>query len=339
MAEGIDETLQRMGEGVCLIKVRIDEKHCFKGTGFHYGGGWIMTNAHIFQDDDRDDEKTHSLINQAQFSFFAEDQTFTFCRRTRTAFVHHLKTGEYTDFHNKDIAMVKLGYQNPENFEAWEEEEEEKLRTMNAHSKTFTRADWSSGPHELVGQSVRGVHFGGSNNDKKFVTSVIKRMVPMLHLEDVRSEGVSTFPSGASGSPILIRSGDKYLLVGLLFSGDEDESDANAEAGDGEETDANTEAGDGDESDAEAGDEDESDANAEAEALSWTQGIEQYINEGVDIIANIGVYMGYKKMPELTGDFVKAAMQTAKDKEKAQLIQTAKINKLTVYLNDGEVLK
>lgn len=45
------DKLHKLGEGICLI-----EAGGFKGTGFHYGGGWVMSAAHNFQDDENDPE-------------------------------------------------------------------------------------------------------------------------------------------------------------------------------------------------------------------------------------------------------------------------------------------
>ncbi len=44
---GIHQKLLRLGGGVCCVEVPLgwDGKPCW-GTGFHYGGGWVVTNAH-----------------------------------------------------------------------------------------------------------------------------------------------------------------------------------------------------------------------------------------------------------------------------------------------------
>ena len=243
-----------------------------KGTGFQFGNGWIMTAAHNFQKDDRDDYKTHSLINQAEFSFFVGEQTFTFSGRERTAFIHHLKPGEYTDYKNKDIAMVKLGYQyeygrnHESDYEAWEIVERKRLEEMEAYRWEFVKLEL---PDVQVNQSVQAVHFGGNNKKKKFVTSHVTNIsdgnsgrVPLLHLRNPGSATVECpFPSGSSGCPILIKRRSEFLLVGLHFSGDEDERNP----------------------------------NGEAEALPWSEAIQPYTNEGVKLILDIGGYMAYKK--------------------------------------------
>ena len=86
--------------------------------------------------------------------------------------------------------------------------------------------------------------------------------MPLLHLHNPGSATVECpFPSGSSGCPVLTENGGEFLLVGLLFSGDEDETNP----------------------------------NGEAEALPWSEAIRQYTKEGVRLISDIGGYMAYKK--------------------------------------------
>lgn len=284
-----------------------------KGTGFLFGNGWIMTAAHNFQKDDRDDDKTHSLIDQAEFSFFVGEQTFKFSGRERMAFIHHLEPGEYTDYRNKDIAMVKLGHQyeygrnHESDFEEWEIVERKRLEKMEAYRWEFVKLEL---PGVQVNQSVQAVHFGGNNKEKKFVTSRVTEIsdgnsgrVPLLHLHNPGSATVECpFPSGSSGCPVLTENGGEFLLVGLLFSGDADETKP----------------------------------NGEAEALPWSPAIYQYIDNGVRLIRDIGGYMANRG--RAAGERQIQANEEA-IQYRARLIQTAQENNLTVYLYNGEVLK
>ena len=115
---------------------------------------------------------------------------------------------------------------------------------------------------------MQAVHFGGDNDEKKFVRSRIEgtfmsgsssERVSFLRLHN---PGSATFPDAASGCPVLIKSGDNFLLVGLQFS----------RAGD------------------------------EAQALQWNaQGIHQYIHKGTLIITDIGGYISHFRIEKRTG--------------------------------------
>ena len=75
-------------------------------------------------------------------------------------------------------------------------------------------------------------------------------------------------------------------------------------------------------------------------ALRWTDGIEKYIQEGVDIIVNIGTYMAYKNFSESvrpsSEEFSEHADSKANDARENILIR-AQASKLTVYLMNTEV--
>ncbi|KAL9968154.1 hypothetical protein ACROYT_G026492, partial [Oculina patagonica] len=230
---------QKVDNAVCLIRGETyDEENKlvgYKGTGFHYGNGWIMTVAHNFQDDNEKNEKTHSILSDARFEveFDIEGQKYTFEKQKRMAFVHHLQPGDDPDYKNKDIAMVKLGkqweYGRPtEDFSEWEIEEDNKLfKQMKADQ--FSLAEIGP-PTPNKGEPVYTAHYGGDDNEKKYEEGTSKildikgptdHLVPMLHLEKKRG----VMPEGASGCPIMIEREGKYRLVGLHFSGDEDDKD------------------------------------------------------------------------------------------------------------------
>ncbi|KAJ7389957.1 hypothetical protein OS493_028007 [Desmophyllum pertusum] len=310
-----DQELQMVERAACLIvgKTKNGEGNLvsYKGTGFHYGNGWIMTVAHNFQDENEMNETIHSIFSNGKFrvEFDIEGQKYVFPaeERKRMAFIHHLEPGEDTDFKNKDIAMVKLGHQwghGGRDYPPWEEEERKMLDEMGA--RWFALCEM--GPlTPIKNETVYAVHFGGANHSKKSEKSKILRTTPpspnqvsMLHLE--KKKGV--LPAGASGCPIMVKRGVNYRLVGLHFSGDDDNEDGGAQA------------------------------------LPWNQGIRDYINTGVGIIAGIGSYMAYSRhASQLEGS--PELQETASDKARGcreGLESKAEGANVTIYLCNGEVI-
>lgn len=88
--------LEELKDAVCLIECIDQAGDKFRGTGFHYGDGWVMTVAHNFQDDNKDNETSHSYLSEGNFRvlFHVEGKKYEFLEHKRTAFVHHLKTGK-----------------------------------------------------------------------------------------------------------------------------------------------------------------------------------------------------------------------------------------------------
>ena len=259
-----------------------------------------MTAAHNFQDDNekKKNKTTHSILSGArcEVEFEIDGQTYLFGKQKRMAFVHHLQPGSRPDFKNKDIAMVKLGVQweygrKSEDYSDWEKNEQGHLANINKYAVAEIEP-----PQPVKGETVYAAHYGGDSHEKKYekgikilhITSPTRSQVPMLHLEKKRG----VLPEGASGCPIMVEREDNYRLVGLHFSGDDDEEDG------------------------------------EAEALPWNQGIREYIQTGVSIIAGIGSYMAYTQT---------ASMETAQGQMRA-LEDEAKGAKLTIYLSNGEVI-
>ncbi|KAJ7389953.1 hypothetical protein OS493_028003 [Desmophyllum pertusum] len=293
-------------------------------------------------------------------------QKYVFPERQRMAFIHHLESGDDTDYKNKDIAMVKLGHQweygrDRADYTDWEKEEQKMLEAIDAHYSPFAKIVV---PEPEIDETVYAVHFGGGDHkpatiavatiavatiaaivccdhmettlkivaivataivaivaivaimwkldySKKSEKSKILRITPpspnyvsMLHLE--KKKGV--LPAGSSGCPIMVNKEDKYYLVGLHFSGDTD------------------------------------DVDGEAQALQWSQGIREYIETGVRIIADIGSYVTYSKLAsQLEGSTENAKKNQEKAKKTAQeslehLESMAKCAKLTIYLCNGEVI-
>lgn len=121
----------------------------------------------------------------------------------------------------------------------------------------------------------------------------------MLHLE--KRAGV--LPAGSSGCPVMLEKDGNYHLVGLHFSGVEDDQDG------------------------------------EAEALMWENGIASYVKEGVGIIINIGTYLAYKCQAAKSPDHLKKSLMAQAEDAKKILESSAKKNRLTTYLTNGEIIK
>lgn len=116
----------------------------------------------------------------------------------------------------------------------------------------------------------------------------------MLRLE--KKPGV--LPAGASGCPVLIEKDGKYHLLGLHFAGSDDES------------------------------------YGEALALQWQHGIEDFLEEGVSIIAEAEVYMA------MTSQRAKALpLEENVNASERKLKSKAKEAKLSIYLPNGKVFK
>ena len=319
-----DQELQKVKDAVCLIVAETEDAQgnpqTYKGTGFYFGGGWIMTVAHNFQDENEMNETIHSIFSNGKFrvEFDIEGQKYVFPaeERKRMAFIHHLESGKDADRKNKDIAMVKLGHQweyGRNDYTAWEREEQEKLGTMGAHDFPLANIDV---PKPEKDETVYAVHYGGNDDSKKSEESKIlpppsppwyqrccfcRRLpskVPMLHLE----KKIGVLPAGASGCPIMVKRGVNYRLVGLHFSGDAD------------------------------------DVDGEAEALPWSQGIHDYIARGVGIIAEIGSYMANRKAVSEGAGSLEEDLNEKADKSLKELKRMARDAKLTIYLCNGVVI-
>lgn len=151
--------LDGIQDAVCLIKCIVQEGKKPKGTGFHYGDGWVMTVAHNFQDDTKDNETSHSFLSEGKFRvlFHVGGKKYEFDQHNRTAFVHHLTPGKKTDFKNMDIGMVKLGvqYDRSEKLSDWEVTEEEQIKAIK--HLAFAQTD---PPVHGAGDDVYVIYYG-----------------------------------------------------------------------------------------------------------------------------------------------------------------------------------
>ena len=159
--------LANVKKAVCLIQCTGEQNQVLtEGTGFHFGGGWIMSVAHNFQDDQETDQTVHNFMSGGKFKVTWNGHTFG--EHKRMAFIHHLEPGEYTDIKNTDIAMFKLGIQyeyarKKENYTPWEKSEDEMLKSMEAASCAIANVQFDApGPKE--GENVYAFHYGGASN-------------------------------------------------------------------------------------------------------------------------------------------------------------------------------
>lgn len=168
--------LENVKKAVCLIQSTGEGNQVFKGTGFHFGSGWIMTVAHNFQahnETDETDETFHSIMAEGKFKVTWNGHEFE--EHKRMAFVHHLQPGDYADHQNKDIAMFKLGIQyeygrDQEDYSDWEKSEDEMLRSMNAASFAIANAQGAQLFHPQnpqVGENVYAFYYGGAVKEEE----------------------------------------------------------------------------------------------------------------------------------------------------------------------------
>ncbi|CAB4021308.1 Hypothetical predicted protein [Paramuricea clavata] len=251
------DQLENFGKATCLIRVPGQ----LKGTGFHFGSGWVMSVAHNFQNA-TDTPQLHSLLSRATFTFTVNGEHYNFgAQENRMAFIHHLQLGpgNQVDPINMDIAMVKLGIQYQQgrtkesDYEAWETGEQRKLNSMNL----ICFADIEE-RQVIAGNQVYAIHYGGDDDNMKKEQHTIVAVtntwagdtisvIPVIKLQ-------RPIQAGASGCPIL---SNDFKLVGLGFCAN----------------------------------------NANGFALPWNDGnhsIKQYISDGVEIIAQFERYLALK---------------------------------------------
>ena len=184
--------LEEVTDAVCLIECIDQAGNTFKGTGFHYGDGWVMTVAHNFQDDKKDTETSHSYLSEGKFRllFHVRGKKYEFLEHKRTAFVHHLNPGKDSDFKYKDIGMVKLGlqYERSEKVDDWECKEQKQLDEM----KAFAFAQTNPPDHD-VGDDVYAIYYGDTG-------STVEKMKIIRMSEKGKQTETNTKKSGPSHS-------------------------------------------------------------------------------------------------------------------------------------------
>ena len=201
----------------CLIKTPIKQ-----GTGFFYGGGWVMSVAHNFQNN-TDSEQQHSLLYQAHFKFTVDGEEFDFPPQKRVAFIHHLQPEDGVDPTNMSIAMVKLGKQyeyNRREYQDWEIAEETQLQRMQLQSVFATIHDQQAARND----KVHAIHYAGEEPNVRTTNLTVTETldvinvagnpdrIPIMRLRPV-------LDPTASGCPII---NGKFKLVGLLVGSGKD---------------------------------------------------------------------------------------------------------------------
>lgn len=216
--------LQQFGSGVCRIEVVQGNGISYVGTGFHFGDGWILTAAHVLRNRDK--------VNMARFVFFPpEIENISFEARPRRGIIHRsLPAGRRPDYHNRDIALVKLGIQytcgrKRDDLEEWEIDEQQLLEQYNLLdlSSLVKNAFTPLGEEKFslkTTDPLTVIHFGGEqDNHKKFEFNIAMYEV-YKHMQFKVINFAFSVDSGASGCPVIQRvGGDQWILVGVLFGG------------------------------------------------------------------------------------------------------------------------
>lgn len=223
--------LQQFGSGICRIEVAQENGPNYTGTGFHFGDGWILTAAHVLRNRDK--------VNMARFVFFPPGTEISFEARPRRAIVHRLlPAGRRPDYHNRDIVLVKLGFQytygrKKDDLEEWEIDEQQLLEQSDLFNftslleKTFT----PTGDEQFSLKSTDPltiIHFGSGQNDRKKFAYDIETYEVYKHMDLKVINFAFSFDSGASGCPVIQRVGEKWILVGVFFGGAYYENEANS---------------------------------------------------------------------------------------------------------------
>ena len=224
-ASDLRETLCKLrlfGTGVCRIEVLQPSGLGYIGSGFYFGDGWILTAAHVLRNRDK--------VNKAKFVFFPSDHEIFFEARPRRAIIHRLlPVGRRPDYHNRDIALVKLGIQythgrKKDDLEEWEIDEQQLLEQFNLFdfSSLVKNAFTSSGEVEFSMRPTNpltAIHFGGRQDaHKKFAFDMAVDAV-YKHMPFKVIDFAVSVDSGASGCPVIQRVEGHWVLLGVLFAG------------------------------------------------------------------------------------------------------------------------
>lgn len=256
--------LQEFGTGVCRIEVTHTDGLGYVGTGFHFGDGWIVTAAHVLRNRDK--------VNKAIFVFFPPKGEISFDARPRRAIIHRLlPVGRRPDYHNRDIALVKLGIQyrygrKKNDIEEWEIDEQQLLEQFSLFnfSSLVENAFNTNGEVKFSLRSsdpLAAIHFGGIQDGfKKFafdmaVDEMYKNM-PFKVINFAFSVG-----SGASGCPLIQLVNRRWILLGVMFGG--------------------------------VSHEDERSSLITGQALLWDQEVLQHIEAGLKNISKMSTFKSY----------------------------------------------
>ena len=295
---------ERYKNATCLIETSIKQ-----GTGFFFGGGWVMSVAHNFQNDNTDSAQLHNLLSQARFRFTVRGQSFDFPPHDqppqspirRMAFIHHLQPGENVDPNNMDIAMVKLGKQyeygrSIDDYEEWEKVEQGQLDEMNLGAVFAPIGD-----RPAVRDNVHAIHYAGEVPNVMTTGLTVTETLNVINLagNPDRIPIMRLRPAlnpTASGCPII---NGNFKLVGLLVGCGKDMNHRPCSM-----------------------------------ALMWNRDIREHIiTREVPIFAEIGRYMA------LINEAINQQQQQQQAENARQhLEEMARDGRLTIYLMNGEVI-
>ena len=214
-------SLRQFSSGVCRIEVNEGSGLGYSGSGFHFGGGWILTSAHVLRNRDK--------VDKARFVFFLPEREISFEAKPRRALLHRLlPAGRRLDYHNRDIALVKLGIQfshgrRKSDLEEWETDEQQLLEHYNLFDFTHlaNRAFTPNGEVQFSTRSknpITAIHFGGQNGHKKFAFNIAIHEV-YKHGQFRVVNFAYSVNGGVSGCPVLQLIQDEWFLIGVVFGG------------------------------------------------------------------------------------------------------------------------
>ena len=213
-------SLEQFGSGVCRVEVA-RRGHEYVGSGFYFGSGWVLTTSHVL--------RNREMLENARFVFVSpEFGEVAFEARPRRGMAHRLlPAGRRTDYHNRDVALAKLGVQcdrhNGHKLEGWEEEEEQLLKKLKpfdftslAQSSFLADGDVPLGPRASDLFSV--IHFGGPTGVKQFTLHLAAHEV--WKFVDLRLVNFACpLEAPASGCPVLLWKDGAWLLAGVFVGG------------------------------------------------------------------------------------------------------------------------
>lgn len=199
------QTLLDIGNGVCRIERTTENGTEQLGTGFHFGGGWIMTNEHV--------------ISGAEPGAWAEQARFIFPKLPIEPAKRHVIVANFNDpgetqaqdDSGKDLALIYV--------EALAHIQNDMVHTLNAMPKIEAAAH----------QRVYLIHYGSGihceqNEPNPQQYSVTESKV-LMSFENKHGNKMSVHTAHsrpcASGAPLIAfdENSNTFMLCGVNFAG------------------------------------------------------------------------------------------------------------------------
>jgi hypothetical protein len=178
--------LVNAANSVCKIEVAVCEE--WTGTGFHLGGGWVMTNYHVIVDDEAKEETFR--VSEASFKFPGIAETITAKRRpficTRFEKWNEDAKGRST---RKDLALIYVP---------------ELLEKNSPVLGLYNYLENVEDEYPPIGQEVCLLHYGGSGEEQFSFGRITK--TDAIHAEEEWKNFYvhnAYCPDGSSGAPLL----------------------------------------------------------------------------------------------------------------------------------------